>query len=240
MSAAEQTSIVPIQMFAVEGGQQIQRTPMDMLHMAVARGDTQLAEKLMDLSERWEKNQARRAFDAAIAAAKGEIKPVTRNKTGHNSKAYADFSAIAKAVDPILAKHGLSYRFRTTQTDRISVTCVLAHCDGHAEETTLSGPPDASGSKNAIQAIGSTLSYLQRYSLVQMLGLAAADDDDGKSMGSGAAITDEQADTLQKLIVATKSDIGKFCTLFKVESVADLAAKDYDRAIALLNKKAGV
>jgi hypothetical protein len=115
---------------------------------------------------------------------------------------------------------------------------VLAHCDGHAEETTLSGPPDASGSKNAIQAIGSTLSYLQRYSLVQMLGLAAADDD-GKAAGLGEPITDDEADTLKKLIVATKSDITKFCALFKIESVADLAAKDYDRAVALLNKKKG-
>jgi hypothetical protein len=157
-------------------------TPMDMLSHAVERGaDLDMIEKLMGLQERWEKNQARKSFDEAIAAAKKEIPVIVRNATGHNSKRYADFAAIAKTVDPILGQHGLSYRFRTVQTEKaITVTCVLfGH--GHSEETSLSGPADASGSKNAIQAIGSTLTYLQRYSLVQMLGLAAADDDDGKS-----------------------------------------------------------
>jgi hypothetical protein len=87
-------------------------------------------------------------------------------------------------VDPIIGKHGLSYRFRTTQTDKISVTCILSHKAGHSEETRLPAPPTPSGNKNAIQAIGSTLTYLQRYSLVQMLGLAAANDDDGKAAGA--------------------------------------------------------
>ena len=40
---------------------------------AVAKGDLQLVEKLMDLQERYDVNQARRAFDRAIAAAKQEM-----------------------------------------------------------------------------------------------------------------------------------------------------------------------
>lgn len=141
-------------------------------------------ERLMDMQERVQRAAAARTFNAAVAAAKGEIGPITRNATGHNDKRYADFSAIARAVDPILAKHGLSYRFRTSQADRIQVTCILAHQDGHCEESTLAGPPDKSGSKNDIQAIGSTLSYLQRYSLVQALGLSVARDDDGQASSS--------------------------------------------------------
>jgi hypothetical protein len=157
-------------------------TPMDMLNRAVSSGASlDMVEKLMTLQERWEGNQARKAFDEAIAAAKAQIPPIERNATGHNNKRYANFAAIATVVDPILSQHGLSYRFRTTQTDKISVTCILSHKAGHSEETTLAGPADSSGNKNAIQAIGSTLTYLQRYSLVQMLGLAAAADDDGKA-----------------------------------------------------------
>jgi hypothetical protein len=157
-------------------------TPMEMLNTALSRGaDIGVLEKLMALQERWEASQARKAFDAAIAKAKGEIGPVLRNAKGHNDKRYADFAQIARTVDPVLASHGLTYRFRTEQTDRIHVTCILSHRDGHSETTTLAGPPDGSGSKNAIQAIGSTLTYLQRYSLIQMLGLASSNDDDGKS-----------------------------------------------------------
>lgn len=154
-------------------------TPMAMLSQAVERGASlEVLSKLMDLQERLEKGQARRDFDEAIAAAKAEIKPVARNKTGHNNKKYADFSAYAREVDPVLARHGLSYRFRTEQDGSIKVTCVLSHKSGHSEDNSLSGPADTSGNKNTIQAIGSTLTYLQRYTLTQALGLAASDDDD--------------------------------------------------------------
>ena len=140
-------------------------TPMEMLNRAVTSGaSVELIEKLLTLQERWEKNQARKAFDEAVAAAKAEIPPVVRNREGHNSKRYADFSAIARVVDPIIAKHGLSYRFRTMQSDKINVTCILSHKSGHYEENTLAGPVDSTGNKNAIQSIGSTLTYLQRYS----------------------------------------------------------------------------
>lgn len=213
-------------------------TPMALLERAMTSGaGLDVIDKFMGLQERWEKNQARKAFDEAIAAAKAEIPPIQRNATGHNDKRYADFAAIAKVVDPILSKHGLSYRFRTAQGERISVTCILSHKAGHYEETTLAGPADTSGSKNAIQAIGSTLTYLQRYSLVQMLGLAASNDDDGKSAAAGENISLEQVQALVKLAEEVGADKEAFCRYFKVESFADIKTKDFDRATAALNKK---
>lgn len=213
-------------------------TPMDMLNQALAqKADIVILEKLMGLQERWESNRAKKAFDAAVSAAKADIKPITRNAEGHNGK-YADFSAIAAAVDPALAAQGLSYRFRTVQADKIIVTCILSHRDGHSEETSLAGPPDTTGSKNTIQAIGSTLTYLQRYTLVQMLGLAAAKDDDGKHAGAGGSITDEQADELRSLALEAKADMPTFLEFFKADSIADISAKDFDKAKrALLAKR---
>lgn len=213
-------------------------TPMDMLDRAVASGaSVEVLEKLMGLQERWEKNQARKEFDAAVAAAKAEIPPIARNKEGHNAKRYVDFSAIAKVVDPIITKHGLSYRFTTEQTDRINVTCILSHRAGHSEKTTLSGPADATGNKNAIQAIGSTLTYLQRYSLVQMLGLAASDDDDGKKAGDDGPVSDEQADQIRTLLTETKTEIARFLKWASAESVSDIPAAKFADAIAMLNAK---
>jgi hypothetical protein len=210
-------------------------TPMDMLNRAVESGaGLEMVEKLMSLQERWETGQARKAFDKAIASAKAKITPIQRNAKGHNDKRYADFAAIAKVVDPILSEHGLSYRFRTAQSDRISVTCILSHEDGHSEETTLSGPADASGSKNAIQAIGSTLTYLQRYSLVQMLGLAASNDDDGKSAADTEKVTQKQADDLRDLIEANGKKTAQFLKWAKVEQIEDIPAAYYDSCVAAI------
>lgn len=211
-------------------------TPMDMLNRAVTSGaDIDMIEKLMSLQERWETSQARKAFDEAVSAAKRDIPPITRNATGHNAKKYADFAAIAKVVDPIIGQHGLSYRFRTTQTDKISVTCILSHKAGHSEETTLCGPADTTGNKNAIQAIGSTLTYLQRYSLVQMLGLAAAADDDGKAGGSGVTITQKQADDLIDLIEVKGADRKAFLRWAKQERFEDIPADHFDACKTAIN-----
>jgi hypothetical protein len=218
---SEPTALVPV-------------TPMDMLNRAVSSGaDIDMIEKLMNLHERWETSQARKAFDEAVAAAKKEIPPITRNATGHNSKKYADFAAIAKVIDPIIGKHGLSYRFRTTQNGTIAVTCILSHKAGHSEETTLCGPADKTGSKNDIQAIGSTLTYLQRYSLVQMLGLAASNDDDGKAGGNVKTITQEQADALRDLIETVGANREAFLNWAKkrfpaLERFEDIPAADFE------------
>ncbi len=213
-------------------------TPMDMLNRAVSSGaDIDMIEKLMNLHERWETSQARKAFDEAVAAAKAEIPAITRNAEGHNKKKYADFAAIARVVDPIIGKHGLSYRFRTTQAERISVTCILSHKAGHSEETTLTGPADSSGNKNAIQAIGSTLTYLQRYSLVQMLGLAASADDDGKSSGDATyttpagSITQDQADQIRDLLEGQGVAITAFLQWAKHKRIEDIPAEYFDSCI---------
>lgn len=195
-------------------------------------------ERLLAMRKEMLADEAIKAFNQAVASAKAEIPPIIKNAKGHNSKAYADFAAIARAVDPIISKHGLSYRFRTTQNGMISVTCVLSHIAGHYEETTLSGPSDTSGSKNAIQAIGSTLTYLQRYSLVQALGLAASNDDDGKAGGNGDTITDEQAMQLVDLLESVGADRAKFLKFFLIESVASLPAAKFKQATDMLNQKA--
>jgi hypothetical protein len=209
--------------------------PMDMLSRAVESGASlDMVEKLMGLQERWEKNQARKAFDEAISAAKADIPPIERTGKGHNDKRYATFAAIATVVDPILSQHGLSYRFRTAQSERISVTCILSHKAGHYEETTLAGPPDASGSKNAIQAIGSTLTYLQRYSLIQMLGLAAADDDDGKTAAveqytpPEGSISAEQVANIRSALDAKNCSEKAFLQWAKQKRIESIPADLYD------------
>jgi hypothetical protein len=221
-------------------------TPMQMLSTAITNGASiELLEKLMTLQERWQANQARQAFDAAIAAAKAEIKPVRKNRSvgyvakgeggGRVDYVHEDMGEIARSVDPILAKHGLSYRFRTAQINgAISVTTVVTHRDGHFEETVLSAAPDKSGKKNDIQAIGSAITYLQRYGIKAALGLAASADDDGKATGATGdaetTISAEQVAELEKLAEEVGANKDAFFNYAKIESFADILVKHFARA----------
>ncbi len=203
--------------------------------------DVDKFERLMAMQERVQARQALIDFEGAVASAKSRIGPVKKNATGHNEKRYANFEAYAREIDPILSELGLSYRFRTQQdASKIKVTCVLSHTSGHREENSLESMSDKSGSKNEIQAIGSALTYLQRYSLVQALGLAATDDDDGKKAGEQDLISSEQIAELYELIRKIgKDDAEKtFTNYFKIESVCDLPAKEFKRAVVALEKKA--
>jgi len=225
-------------------------TPMDMLNQAVSQGaNIDVLEKLMSLQERWEANQARKAFDSAMALAKAEIPIIAKNRVvdftsqkGRTHYRHEDLAEVARTVSPILAKHGLSYRYRTTSAinEPVSVTCVVSHRDGHSEENTLCAGRDDSGNKNSIQAVGSTLTYLQRMTLKAALGLAASDDDDGANAdGSPAVITPEQIGELQALIESKNADKAKFLKFYKIEKLADMPAAKYDSAVALLVAKGG-
>lgn len=232
-----------------EGSAVVAMTPMDVLNRAVEKGaSVDVMEKLMALQERWERNQARKAFDDAMAAAKADIPVIVKNRqVGFDSKKagaartsykHEDLGEIARTIDPILARNGLSYRFRTDSPINapVSVTCIIAHRDGHTEENTLSAGRDDTGNKNSIQMIGSTVTYLQRYTLKAALGLAASADDDGKSADIGDAITEAQVSELQRLIMDADADIAKFLTVLKVETLADLPAKRFAEAVEALTQ----
>lgn len=223
-------------------------TPMAMLGQAVAAGaDITVLTKLMELSERWEANNARKAYDEAMAAAKAEIPTIIKNRAvdftsakGRTNYKYEDLGEIAKTVAPILSKHGLSYRFRVTSVvnEPVTVTCVITHKAGHVDDSnTLQAGRDESGNKNSIQAIGSTLTYLQRMTLKAALGLAVSNDDDGRTSETADTVTQQQADTIRDLLEEVGGNRAVFLKYFKVESVEQIPASQYDRVIQSLNAK---
>lgn len=150
--------------------------------------DIDKLERLLAMKERADANNARIAFSEALAKARAEIPPIIKDATvdftspkGRTHYQHETLAGIAKAIDPILSRHGMSYRFRTGQTGpTVTVTCVIAHAAGYSEETALSASPDVSGNKNGFQAIGSAVTYLQRYTLKAALGLSAEVDDDAQ------------------------------------------------------------
>lgn len=227
---------------------------MDMIRQAVAAGQPlDVIRELKDMAKELAADEARRAFDEALAAAKAEIPVIRKNrkvgfehrdKSGETNYSHEDLGEIARTVDPILGKHGLSYRYRSQQGNGgVTVTCILSHRGGHFEETQLSASPDNSGKKNAIQQTGSAITYLQRYTLKLALGLAAAADDDGQTSESVETLTDEQALNLNDLIDTVVERLGAkrpgyvetFLKFMKVDRIEDIAARDYQKAVTAIN-----
>lgn len=192
-------------------------TPVELLRLAVSQNAPidQLT-KLMDLHERWERREAKRAYDAAMKAFKAEGVRITKNSRvnfttpkGTTDYKHATLDHVCDAVIGALSKHGISHRWKVSQAGEwITVTCILTHELGHAEETSLQGCPDNTGSKNSIQAVGSTVTYLQRYTLLAATGLATSDSDDdgrgGKTINAG--LSKERTDQLGTAIANTSTE----------------------------------
>lgn len=227
-------------------------TPMEMVSRALASGaSVEMMEKLLALQERWEAGQARKAFDAAISAAKAELPTIAKNKhvgfesrrqgAASTSYKHETLDEIARAVTPVLAKHGLSYRYRASSEPNqpISVTCIVSHRDGHSEETTLvAGRDDSGNNMNSLQRVGSTLTYLQRYTLKAALGLAAADDDDGKAAGPAVeTVSEKQIDDLREMIEEVGANLPKFLSFHGIDRLSALPAANFDGAIRLLKQR---
>lgn len=165
-------------------------SPADLAsHILKFGGNLDNLEKMIELQERHEANQARKAFHKAMAEFKSNPPEIVKNQLVKYKKKdgsvteykHARLGDIASAIGSSLGKYGLHATWKTEQEDKIKVTCFITHELGHSESTSLSADPDPSGSKNPIQAIASTVSYLERYTLLAITGLAANDqDDDGK------------------------------------------------------------
>ena len=166
-------------------------SPAVLLQMAIAQGaDLDRLERLMALQERWEAGNAKKAYDDAHAAFKGEAVEIIKRKLvdfpnskgGRTTYKHAELSDVVDALAPALSKHGFSWKWTPIQTkDWIDVTCTLTHKAGHSESVTLGAAPDQSGGKNSIQAIISTKTYLERHTLKAITGVAEkGEDDDGK------------------------------------------------------------
>lgn len=200
--------------------------------------DVAKLQSLLDVKERWDETEAKKAFVSAMSRFKAEPTVILKQKAvnipGGAQFSHATLAAVVDGVVANLSKHGFSHRWETEQKDKlITVTCVITHELGHQERTTLSGAPDDSGKKNAIQQVGSTVTYLQRYTLMAATGLAARDmDNDAGSVGTSKGMDEgELADHLAAIDAAADAD-----GLKKAFGSAWKSAGDDKRAMRLLTQ----
>lgn len=165
---------------------------MRLIEIAVNNGaDITQLEKLMDLQERYEANQAKKEFNAAMSKFQAMLPVIEKlgivdytTSKGRTFYQYAKIEDISKAIQPGLKETGLSYRFTQSQDNGIiTVRCIVTHQSGHSEYSELASSPDISGGKDQLKSIASAISYLRRYTLTGSLGIVVGgEDDDGDSV----------------------------------------------------------
>lgn len=203
--------------------------------------DVAKLDKLMDLQEREMNRLAKIAFNKDFTSMQSEITTVTKSKQGHNYK-YATLEDIVDIVRPTLEKHGFAVSFGVNTTSDIIVTCTLMHKEGHSIETTMQLPADKSGSKNAVQAIGSSVSYAKRYTLSSLLNIATRDDDDAQAamQQDQRTITRGQSQTLEskyeKLPKERQKGFDDWLASLGANSISEVKASQFNTVLANLNK----
>lgn len=221
--------------------------------------DIDKIERLIAMQERIQEREAKTTFTEAKLAMRPELPVITmrgriiiRDKNNHENiiqeTPFARFEDIQEAIEPILTRHGfdLSFQNGLSPEGKVRVTTVLTHFGGHSEDTYFDLPHDSSGSKNAVQAVGSSTSYAKRYGVISILNIrVAGEDDDANTAIPPVEISVKQFEQLKRLIRDTQSDEGKFVSYLSSRGyiradgdLSDLSCEHFDEARGALVLKA--
>jgi hypothetical protein len=225
------------------------------------QADVQKLERMMAMYERLKAKEAELAYNTAkgrilrklagIRIVKNravlyETEKEKPQKGTYEAFKYAPLEEIDKHLRPLLAAEDmdLSYSDEPQEGGGILICGRLKHLpSGHYEDSFMPAPPDTTGGKSGVQAVGSTNSFLRRYVACNIFNIVVVGDDDD---GAGGTIDEAQTKTILDLV--NKAKVGpKFLKYMKAQSieeagsleaaVATIAARDYRKAISTLEEQ---
>lgn len=206
-------------------------------------------ERLMQMQERVRAEDARKAYNAAMNAAQGEMGRISTDASNPQTRSrYASYGQLDKALRPIYSRHGFAVTFNTGDgpDQHVRVLATVTHADGHERDYQADIPCDGKGPKgndvmSKTHAAGSAMTYGQRYLLKLIFNVAIGEnDDDGNGAASSdvnALISEAQCDELLALADEVGADKGRFCKFVGVESFAQITVANFAKARSLLNAK---
>lgn len=194
------------------------------------------------------KSESIKELATALSAAQLEIENATKNAANpHFRSKYADLAEVLNTVRPVFAKHGLGIlQFPSYENGTASVETMLTHSSGEF----ISGVSSCHVTKDDAQGVGSATTYLRRYSLAAVAGIAQEDDDAESAIGrgkqstgksaSGAAIalvSAEQAANLEALATEVGADVKAFLSFAGANSFDKIKSASYDNLVKALEAK---
>lgn len=210
--------------------------------------DIDKLQQLMAMRERIEARTAESDFDTALTAAQAGMGRIRTDSSNTQTKSrYASYGALDAAMRPAYTSHGFALSFNTENPapEIVRVICRVSHQNGHSRSYQIDMPADGKGAKGGdvmtkTHATGSAVSYGMRYLLKMIFNIAVSDkDDDGNAAANtGGAITAEQAMEIKAKCDQVANGFDEsFCNYFGIETIPELPAKDYQRALSALKKK---
>lgn len=208
-------------------------------------------ERVMDMMREMRREQAEEEFNNAMADTQRELTPVARDSFNPQTRSkYASYHAIDKAIRPVYTKHGLGVSFDEDEKSPEGFIRVLAFVSKgrHSKTFHYDSPIVTQGlagktMMTLTHARASAVTYAKRYLVGMIFNLSTgeSDDDDGRAASQaeiGGTITAEQAEDIKAKCDQVAAGFDEsFCNYFKIAAIAELPAKDYQRALAALKKK---
>lgn len=190
----------------------VEQSPAHLIEMAVEKGtDPQNLEKLMDLQERWEAKQAKKAFDDAFAAFQADCPPIVKQKEvnlGGGGYSYAAYEDIMHIIRQPLANHGLALSFDSEWIEGglLKTVCIVSG-HGHERQSSVTLPVPSEMRVNSTQKGGAGLSYGKRYSVINALNLSVVGEDSDAAKLYETVIDDDQHDILTEMLGAAEANV---------------------------------
>lgn len=220
------------------------KTPSELIEFALLnKGDLEKLEKLLELQERYEANEARKVFAKDFAIAQANIIPVIKTKINPQTRSkYADLADVVETTQPVYTKQGFSVTFNEGDSPKEGYARILAdvlHSMGHKEQYHLDVPLDGTGIKGnanmtAIHGKASSMQYGRRYLMCMIWNIPTADAD-GNSVAI-EFITDKQLHQLRDLLLAKELPEGKLCAYLGVETLEKLPSDKFVKALTAINE----
>lgn len=157
------------------------QNPNRLVELAITQGaNVDALERVFALQEKWEANQAKKAFTQQMAELQSELPVVKKMKAnGGTNSNYAPLEDIVAQCKDVIKKHDFMYSWDTTTDEtKLSVICKVTHLGGHTETSSMvSEIAEGTRANSSPQKAAITITYLKRYTLCNAFGIMVADED---------------------------------------------------------------
>lgn len=222
-------------------------SPIEMIRTAKEAGvEPKDLQGFLDVQINWEKREAEKAFNDAMARVHAGIPLVI--KSGQNPQTrskYAELDHIISATKDVYTKEGFSVSFyegENAPQGHVRICADILHRLGHKQTRHIDVPLDGVGIKGnanmtAIHAKASSTSYGRRYLMCMIFNIPTGDDD-GNGAGNPVEFIDEkQQVVIRDYLVSLEVPEEKFLKWANVESLDFLPKSQYQKAIKVLKER---